>query len=150
MFKRTMNNLGSVLVSAVKLAAYAVFFSLPTWIVAATASENSNEVTEKAKLIGLVDSHLDTISLGSEIKFIDFATLNPVAAVITDTHPMLFQAEDYFVACITAIDVEGTEYPIDIYIFKSGSDLKVTDMKFGQNGRNDLMRLMEKGLVSEY
>ena len=115
-----------------------------------TSLLNDTNQIKKTSIQKLVDNHIDSLFLDSKIFFVDFDSSKPVSAVPIDIHPMIFAADQYFVACITVIDDEGIEYPVDIYIFENKSELIVSDIKFGNRGRSDLIRLMEMGLVSKF
>lgn len=108
------------------------------------------EQSKKTSIQKLVDNQIDSLLIDSKLYFVDFGTLKPVEAVPIDNHPMIFIADKYFVACITLLDNTGAEHPADIYVFEKNGEMRVSDIKFGNSGRNDLLRLMELGLVSEF
>jgi len=81
--------------------------------------------------------------------FINFDNLKSVSSVPVDNHPLIFRGDGFYVACITLLDEEGKEYPADLYIYEHDGKLTVSDITFGDVGREDFRRLAKSGAVEK-
>lgn len=96
----------------------------------------------------VADQYIDAITVEGTVRFIDFEQLKSVSAVPVEAHPLVFRGDGYYVACITLLDEAGIEYPVDLYLFEDKGGLVVTDVTFGEEGREDFRRLARSGAVT--
>lgn len=94
-----------------------------------------------------VDNYLSEIMIDNQINFLDFDKLIPVRSVPVEAHPLVFRGDGYYVACVTVIDTDGTEYPVDLYLFDNKDKLVVGHVTFGKEGREAFRRLARSGAV---
>ena len=128
-----------------KKTASVVLFAISIWSSAAWTQGS----TDKVSLQIFVDQHIESLMVNGRIMFIDFDNLKSVSSVPVDNHPLMFRGDGFYVACITLLDEEGKEYPVDLYIYEHDGKLTVSDITFGEAGREDFRRLAKSGAVEK-
>ena len=119
----------------------AVFNSVST----ANASDDYSAV--EVQLAG--DRHLENLLIDGVINFIDFEMASSIKAVVVDNHPIIFAGDGYYVSCVTLVDAEGKEYPVDMYLYPSKNGLVVSHTVYGMVGRENFKKLAKAGVVKK-
>ena len=92
---------------------------------------------------------LDDLTTNEAFAYLNNNSGQVETLIITKHHPEIFshKNENSYVLCVSAKNIEGNTYPVDIYI-KQGIDdrLFVYDMRIGGKARKDLMALMQKSV----
>jgi len=115
------------------------------------SSMSSNKTTSKADIkVALhkaMIKHIDSL-LGSDgITYFDINNGELKSLFVSSHHPEIFihEAMNNYVLCVSADDIDGTTYPVDVYI-KNGpmkDNFIVYDVRIGENDRQSLMSLMD-------
>lgn len=103
----------------------------------------------KSELQALARKEIQRVTTKGQLTFVDLSSSTIRKLVPTDNHPEIFAnpSGTLYVLCITGTDAKGTKVPIDIYIAKEGSGLKLVDLNFGDQARQGFMKLVQKGTV---
>ena len=92
---------------------------------------------------------LDDLTTNKAFAYLNNNSGQVETLIIVKHHPEIFshKNENSYVLCVSAKNIEGNTYPVDIYI-KQGIDdrLFVYDMRIGGKARKDLMALMQKSV----
>ena len=113
----------------------------------------NNKATEKGNLkISLhtkMLEFLDNLTANEAFAYLNKDSGQVETLIIVKHHPEIFSHQDKesYVLCVSAKNMQGNTYPVDIYI-KQGVDDKlfVYDMRIGGQEREDLMELMQKSV----
>ena len=92
---------------------------------------------------------LDNLTANEAFAYLNKDSGEVETLIIVKHHPEIFSHQDKesYVLCVSAKNMQGNTYPVDIYI-KQGVDDKlfVYDMRIGGQEREDLMELMQKSV----
>ena len=98
-------------------------------------------------------NYLDPLIAGEAFAYLNNNSGNLESLNIVKYHPEIFvhQNQDSYVLCVSAQNIEGVSYPVDIYI-KRGVDneLVVYDMRIGEQDRKNLMKLMAQSVFKRF
>ena len=97
-----------------------------------------------------VQSEIENRMVNNTLSFVNFEELKVVQTVPIEAHPMIFEGDGIYVACITVASVNGDEYPVDIYLMDTGGGLRAIQMTFGQGPRDQLKSMMDSGFFTKF
>ena len=103
----------------------------------------------KTELQALSKKEIQRLITNGQLTFVDLTTSTFKKVTPTDNHPEIFAntAGTLYVLCITATDAKSKKVPIDIYIARTGSTLKLVDIIYGDDARAGFMKLVKNGAV---
>lgn len=97
-----------------------------------------------------VQSEIENRLVNNTLSFVDFEQQKVVQTVPLEAHPMIFEGDGIYVACITVASVNGDEYPVDIYLLDTEEGLRTTQVTFGQGPRDQLKSMMKSGFFTKF
>ena len=110
-----------------------------------TTGMGSLKISLHTKMLGF----LDDLTTNEAFAYLNNNSGQVEPLIIIKHHPEIFSHKDKesYVLCVSAKNMQGNTYPVDIYI-KQGVDDKlfVYDMRIGSQEREDLMELMQKSV----
>lgn len=115
--------------------------ALPTF-----AQENISSIDVQL----FVQSEIENLLVNDTLSFVDFEQQKIVQTVPLEAHPMIFEGDGMYVACITVASVNGDEYPVDIYLLDTENGLRTTQVTFGQGPRDQLKSMMSSGFFTQF
>lgn len=130
----------------VKLSKSVASLAIVIAICCGTAKAQS---VSKSELQALARKEIQRVTTKGQLTFVDLSSSTVRKVVPTDNHPEIFanSSGNLYVLCITGTDAKGKKVPIDIYISKEGSALKLIDINFGDQARQGFMKLVKNGTV---
>jgi len=119
------------------------------------AFDSNKEVNGNLKIAlhAKMIEYLDLLDINEVFVHLDSKSGQVEPLSLIKHHPEVFihQNRDSYVLCVTAKNMQGETYPVDVYI-KQGKDdeLFVYDMRIGDQEREGLMALMKRSVFKRF
>ena len=143
---RTENHPSLSLPTMMKLLKAVTLLTIAIMIASGVAEAST---ASKAELQALSKKEIQRLITNGQLTFVDLSTSTIRKVAPTDNHPEIFAnaSGTLYVLCITATDAKGKKVPIDIYVARTGSALKLVDIIYGDDARAGFMKLVKNGTV---
>ena len=98
-------------------------------------------------------NYLDLLSTNEAFAYLDnnSGQVEPLSIVNYHSEIFIHQNKDNYVLCVSAVNMQGEKYPVDVYIKRGvGGQLFVYDIRIGDQERESLMVLMKKSVFQRF
>lgn len=107
------------------------------------------KITLHTKMI----DYLDLLETNEVFAYLDNKSGQVETLAVIKHHPEIFihQNRDSYVLCVSAKNMQGKIYPVDVYVKRGKDDeLFVYDVRIGDHEREGLMDLMKKSVFNRF